>query len=446
MSVYITAIEIGSSKIVGAVGKINEDNTLSVIAVEEQSIAQGSVRHGCVINVEEVSSKLNIVKKLLENSAKLLPGKITGAYIALGGKSMASHPAEASRSFTQETEITETIIAELREQVRHDKSSNKEVLSSVPLNYTIDGKKVTMPVGTLGYQIRARYNLIVSDEKNRKNIKTAFDKINLKIVGGFARILAIDSLILTKDQRGLGSVIIDFGAETTTVAVYKDNALRFMSTIPMGSRLLTHDLATILNITEERAEELKLNHVNLNASKNEDDRVSPDRTLDNIDYKLINNIVRARLSEIIANINYQIGQSHLKPEELTEGIVLIGKGSRLNGLRELLHQQTNLKIAYPSSIEDISIAGNISVPVNEALDVIAILAAAVNSRKIVSCVEYPAASTNTTASSVTPDTAKTDEKAKAENADSDSEGGRWGKRWRNFADNIFKSANFDEDE
>ena len=389
MPTFITAIEIGSSKIIGAVGRVDDDRTLNILAIEEQPLQPGSVRYGCVVNVEEVSSKLNIVKRLLENNDRVSPMKITGAYVALGGRSLASHPAEASHTFQQETEITEQIVAQMQAQVRHDKSSNKEVLTSVPVSYSVDGKRITVPVGTLGMQIRARYNLIVCDDKSKRNIKTAFDKSGLPIVALIARILAVDSMILTKDQRGLGSVIVDFGAETTTVAVYKDNSLRYLSTIPMGSRLITSDLATLLNISQERAEELKMSHVNL--AVNENDSSPLDKTLDNIDYKLINSIVRARASEIIANINYQIGQSHFKPEELTEGIVLIGRGARLSGFREMLQRQTNLKIALNPTAGNINIMSGMSVNAAEALDAIAVLAAAAKSNNLVPCLERPVA-------------------------------------------------------
>lgn len=447
MSNYIVAIEIGSSKILGAVGKVDSDNCLTVEAVEEQPLTPGSVRYGCVVNVEEVSSKLNIVKRMLENSAKISPGKITGAYITVGGRSLASHPAESSRSFNQETEITETIVGELREQVRNDRTSGKEVLNTVPLVYIVDGKKVNIPAGTLGFQIKARYNLIVCDEKNKKNIKTAFDKIGLKIVGGIARILAIDSLILSKDQRGLGSVIIDFGAETTTVAVYKDNALKYLSTIPMGSRSITKDLATLLNISEERAEEIKMSHVDLSSSQDEEDDIPRVKTLDNLDYKLINNIVRARASEIIANVNNQISQSQLKHEDLTEGIIMIGRGSRLNGFRDLLQKSTKLKIAYPSSNEKIQFANGLSVPVADALDVIAILATASKQQPTAQCVEIQnSADVITKDEHVNRRMNEESTHSSKKSEETDDNGQSVSNKAMNFFEKIFGKANFDEDE
>lgn len=387
MSIYITAIEIGSSKVKGAVGIVGDDHSIRIVAIEECPLSPGSVRYGSVVNVEDVSQSINRIKTLLENNPNVSPRKITGAYVALGGRSLSSHLTEASKTFSTETEITESIVGELKAQARHTPSALKEVLDIVPLLYNIDGKSIRIPVGTLGYQIRARYNLVACDEKNNRNIKRAFEKSGLNYMGGITRILAIDSLILAKDQRNLGCAIIDFGAETTTVAVYKDNALRFLNTIPMGSRLITRDLAKLLNISEERAEELKINHVNL-LRNSEDDKL--ERTLDGLDYKLINNIAQARASEIVSNISNQINQAGLKPEDLTEGVIVVGKGSRLNGFRELVHNMLNVKIARPG-VPNIEIMGKPSVPVEESTDVLAVMIAAARSGRAAECTEIPVA-------------------------------------------------------
>ena len=386
MSKFITAIEIGSSKVKGAIGILEEDGSLNITAIEEQPLSLGSVRFGCIVNVEEVSSKINAVKKLLENNSSVSPRKITGAYIALGGRSLATHPAESSKTFSAETEISENIIVELRERVRNERSNTKEVLDVVPVNYIIDGKNVQTPIGTIGYQIRARYNLVVCDEKNNKTLKIVFDKCKLRILGGITRILAIDSLLLSKEQRELGCILIDFGAETTTVAIYKDNSLRYLSVIPMGSRLITKDIATLLSLSEDRAENLKINHVNLLSNPNEE--IPLEKTLDNIDCDMINNIARARASEIISNIAYQIEQSHIRPEDI-KSMILVGKGSRLNGFKELLQQNINIKIVQSTTNEPIHSSYNLNIPVSESLDVVAVLAALAQDKHVKDCTEMP---------------------------------------------------------
>lgn len=389
MSTFITAIEIGSSKIKGAVGVVDDNRSLNILAIEEVPLNPGSVRYGCVVNVEEVGAGIARIKRLLENNPRVSPRKIIGAYVALGGRSMASHLTEASASLNPDTEITENIMVSLRNQVRSEKISSKEILDTVPVSYMVDGKTVGQPVGMLGSQVRARYNLVVSDEKNQNNLKRAFERGNLKLFGGISRILAEDALLLTRDQRKLGTLIVDFGAETTTVAIYKDNALRFLQTIPLGSHLISRDLASILNISDERAEELKINHVNLSKKLNEEDSKGPEKTLDNINYTLINNIAQARASEIIANVQHQLEDAGFKTEDLTEGVIVIGKGARLNGFKELLQKNMNMKIARPASVENIEYSYNLNVPFSESLDVVAVLAVVARNPRVTDCTELP---------------------------------------------------------
>ena len=57
--------------------------------------------------------------------------------------------------------------------------------------------------------------------------------------------------------------ILWFGAETTTVSIYKNDVLIYLATIPVGSRNITKDI-TALNILEERAEEIKKSVGNAN--------------------------------------------------------------------------------------------------------------------------------------------------------------------------------------
>ena len=78
----------------------------------------------------------------------------------------------------------------------------------------------------------------------------------MKIQDYIVRPLAEAALVLTDDERRLGCMFVDFGAETTTVAIFKNDAPAYLVTLPMGSRNITIDL-TSLNYIEERAEEIK---------------------------------------------------------------------------------------------------------------------------------------------------------------------------------------------
>ena len=62
---YIAAIEISSSKIVGAIGKLSATGELNVIALEKDKIVE-YVRYGIIQNVEEVNTALSrIINRLI---------------------------------------------------------------------------------------------------------------------------------------------------------------------------------------------------------------------------------------------------------------------------------------------------------------------------------------------------------------------------------------------
>ena len=54
---YVAAIEVSSSKVIGAVGKIFPDGKLNVIATAEEKCVE-CVRFGIVQNVEETATRI----------------------------------------------------------------------------------------------------------------------------------------------------------------------------------------------------------------------------------------------------------------------------------------------------------------------------------------------------------------------------------------------------
>ncbi|GIR96904.1 MAG: hypothetical protein CM15mP100_1240 [Alphaproteobacteria bacterium] len=62
---------------------------------------------------------------------------------------------------------------------------------------------------------------------------------------------------LTEDDRELGTLLIDFGGGTTSVAIFSEGQLRFAGTIRMGGLNVTRDIAKMLSISIGEAERMK---------------------------------------------------------------------------------------------------------------------------------------------------------------------------------------------
>jgi len=59
--------------------------------------------------------------------------------------------------------------------------------------------------------------------------------------------------VLTEDERALGTVLVDLGGETISVAVYMNGTLRHLKELPFGCDLITADLVWGLHTSREIA-------------------------------------------------------------------------------------------------------------------------------------------------------------------------------------------------
>ncbi|MBQ7942139.1 MAG: cell division protein FtsA [Muribaculaceae bacterium] len=342
---YIAALEIGSSKISGVIAlKEYPEGNISILAVEEVPTSE-SVRYGCIKNVEEAKHCIAEVLHRLEN--RMNGAKINSIYMNLAGRSIRNVTTQVNRHLDVETAITQETINSLLQEGRQVSMKGFDVLDVVPRRFMVDNVEVKKPVGTFGSDISATLNTIVGKSIIKTNLHRVIDP-NIKVNDIIITPLAVGNSILSFDERQLGCMLIDFGAETTTISIYKNDALIYLATLPLGGRNITRDIMS-LNLLEDKAEELKLSIGNAMANDNASNSIQ----VEGITVADVSKYVVARSGEIAANINEQLNYAEIKADELGSGIVLIGGGSHLNGFIELLEKTTKLKVrrgGYPSHV------------------------------------------------------------------------------------------------
>ncbi len=365
---YIVAFEIGSSKIRGAIGTVDNSGVVDVVAVEEEKLTD-KVRYGVIQNVD-VSNTLHMVIDRLEAYPRIAPRKIIGAYVALGGRALTSSMVDVQLSLPAETEITLPIIKDLRQQASATVTGERDVVDIVPVRFTVDNKSQIDPVGAYGQTVGARMTVLSCPPQIKRMLRRVItERLGLNINGYIPRAIAEADMTLTDDERRLGCMFVDFGAETTTVAIYRNGAPVYVATLPIGSRNITRDLID-LNYIEERAEEIKKVSGNALPQENRTRKGAGD----GIDYTDVNNYIHARADEIIANIIAQLEYAGVRYTDLPGGIVIVGGGARLRGFNELLSQQSKLKVRQGAPNASVRISDG-SVDRVEMVDVISILVA-----------------------------------------------------------------------
>lgn len=336
---YIAALEISSSKVIGAIGVIGRSGQLEIVAVEQER-STDTVRYGQIQNTEETYNLINYVLERLERRSAVAPRLISGVYVGLSGRSLRSIPINVSLSLPDDTEISEKIIERLKDEaLSADIDRSLEIVDAVPRIFKIGKTETHRAIGMIGNGISATYDLIVARPVIQSNLRRVVcDKLGLDIRGIVVTPLATGYVALSEQEKKLGCMLVDIGAETTTVTIYSRGNLAYFATLPLGGRNITRDLMSLSEL-EEKAEEYKINFGNAIAPSSPSQMtVGRHRQAD------ISNLVVARAEEIAANIVEQIRYAGLTEKDIPEGIVLCGGGARLNGMSDLIGRLSGLKV------------------------------------------------------------------------------------------------------
>ena len=330
---YIVALEIGSSKIVGAIAEMTSQGFLSVKHLQEERHLN-SVRYGIVQNVENIKSSVN---RILKNLEGMVDGRITQVYMGVSGRSLHSIVSEVNRSVGS----TEPITKELIDRIIHDATStpirNHDTVDIVPRAYYVDKVETPNPVGQFGSSIKIKVNLVVAKPALKLNLNRLMT-FGIPVKDYIVTPLAVGEQILSDSDRELGCMLVDMGAETTTVTIYKNKALIYLSTLPLGGRNLTRDVMSGLSVLEETAENVKKNINNPLDPSNVSNVV-----IEGVSARDAANYISARTGEIIANINQQLADAGISSNDI-QSIVLIGGSAHMGGLQQKLEDTVKVKV------------------------------------------------------------------------------------------------------
>ncbi len=343
----IIVLEIGSSALRAAAAEV-KDNSVSVIDAVTEPLDQ-CVRIGRIQNVEEVTNAARHSLEALESCNALEKHRIQAVYIAVGGRSLEASYAEASITFPDESEISQEVLERLADEACKNVPTNREILDILPRKFMVNGMATKRPRGNLARIVTAQYSIVHCNQRNLRNIETVInERLNLdsKYI---TRPLAEAEMALSERENKGGCMLVDFGAETTTVSIYKDGVLQYLATIPLGSEAITCDLASVLSVTDAQARDVKERMADVIAENQENARIN-----------IINETVRGRAMQIIANILKQIEFAGFESKDLAGGIVVTGGGSLLRHFVQCLEKYAKMPVR-PAEVSGVQVRDNMLV-------------------------------------------------------------------------------------
>ena len=298
MADFIVAIELGSSKMTGIAGRKNLDGSINVLAVVKED-STDCIRKGIVYNIDKTAQALMTIVKKLENNLKT---KITHVYVGVGGQSIRSVKSVNVKNLPVETTVSQDMINELMDANRNMSYPEQEILDAATQEYKVDSQYQIDPVGIQCTRLEGNFLNILWRKTFYRNLNKCFDNAGIAIAEMYLAPLALAESVLTTAEKRSGCMLVDLGADTTTVSVYSKNILRHLAVIPLGSNNITKDIAS-LQMEDKDAENMKIKY-GCAYTDNDDIDNTKKYPIDNdrsVDSRKFIEIVEARMLEIIEN-------------------------------------------------------------------------------------------------------------------------------------------------
>ena len=346
-------IDIGSENIFCSIGIVDkEKNNIKLLGLGKSSV-KDSFKKGAITN----RNKLLELLEIAVNEAELMAEKkIDNAYMTITGdhiRCMNTQGAVAlNRNRANGTVDNNPIsqkdidrVLELTQGIALP--PDRDILHTIPQEFIVDTlEKIDDPIGLTGRRLEGHVHLVTASTTGMKNLMESAEELGININGLVFKPLASALPTLTSDEIKLGVSLIDIGSTTTSIAVFNEGAVRHSAVIPIGSSSITNDIAVMLRISIDKAEQIKLKYASAKSSlssKKLEFEVSSSEEKQSISENELSQYVEARMEEIFQLALNEIKRAGIN-NNLTYGVVLTGGGSQLRNIVQLANDLLDMPV------------------------------------------------------------------------------------------------------
>ncbi|MBR1922744.1 MAG: rod shape-determining protein [Paludibacteraceae bacterium] len=349
----LVAVEVGSNNIRAmAAEKVGED-MLHIIGYEEY-VNEPCVDRGVVVRSDDAGFAIDHSLHLLAN--RIGVETILSAYTLIGGKGMQIIEVRAKRDQIRKKPISEALKQELRKEC-YDKieqgNAEAAVFDLVLSYYVLDGVEVDHEVDEkyTAALVEAHYTAFVGYKKGLDKLNESFEHAKISLEKLFVRPDALFSALSagSNDVLANGCAILDMGAQTTTLTIYKGNQYLLNKVVAQGGWHISRFIEQ-QGISFEYAEYIKCHFGQASPAY-----IERDQQMAIPSNRAGEGNTHIKLTELAAYIELKLNEilqpllAALQPfEERISCLYLTGGASMLNGFPQWLQSQVSIPVKYGS--------------------------------------------------------------------------------------------------
>ena len=220
--------------------------------------------------------------------------------------------------------------------------SNDIPIHTLAISYKIDDKKIVSdPIGLKAQMLTIKWHIISINKDQLQAINEILNASDLQMKQCVLASYASSLASINEMESSLGVICLDLNYYKTEVTIIIDDQLVFIDNTDIGLKYINSDLQSILDITEEDSNLLRLKWGSDTNSKNLD--ASQIRIKDIIVYRM-EEIIELAFNKLKVSKYYDLANSH---------IVLTGEGAKHSDIIDLttkVFKTKNIRIGTPQKV------------------------------------------------------------------------------------------------
>jgi len=339
----VTAIDIGTTKIVVIIATINADGHTEVVGIGQHP--SYGLRKGVIVNIGQTVESIKVAVKEAEAMAGI---SVESACVGISGGHIQSFNSTGvvaikSREVTQQ-DIDRVIEAAKAIPLPKD----QYILHVLPQYFRVDGQEFVFDsLGMYGVRLEAQVHIITGAVASAQNIIKSCELAGVAVSDIVLEQLASAAAVLTPSEQEMGVGILDIGGGTCDFAIYKDGRIRHSKVLAIAGNHFTNDIAVGLGIPFAKAEELKKKFgsvfIDDQHAMSIDVDMGYEGGMKNVPLRNMVEILNFRAEEVLELFLEEINQFRLRAL-MPCGLVLTGGGSLLAGMAELASEKLDMPV------------------------------------------------------------------------------------------------------
>jgi len=343
----IVALEVGSTKVVAAVGEIRPDGTLALLGIGEAG--SGQVRKCEIVDFEVAQG---CVRDALAEAEQKTDVVIAEVYLAISGAHVRSTNTRVTTLINNDgDEITNENIQELHDMATAQPlPTDHAIVHHLLQNYVLDdGSMTDNPIGLASKQLTAHFHQVYGLATRLQTTIRCVKELSIDVRNYALSSYATAQAVLSRNQKQLGAIVINLGGGISDYIVYQRGAVVHTGVLGVGGDHLTNDIVSGLKIPYAKAELLKKTEGSVILDEEEENATIKLPGSYNFEERLIyraslNTIMQARQAEIFEIILEDLQSAPFWPD-FSGTVYITGGASQVKGLIELASQ------VFPCAVE-----------------------------------------------------------------------------------------------